>query len=432
VELPSPLVDRRRPGLGRISSVSALEGRAGWVLTAALAIYLAASTVGRALPIGGLSYWAVWLTLLVVASAAAAAAVRRLQPARPIVRPAEATAILALTAAIATDLTQFYQPLRDLGIYLKAGGHFLDGAPVYIQSALTARPEDLTNYPFLYPPVSLPFFAVLAVLPQPLVQAAWVAGSMAIGLAALRLMGLRGRWLGLAVLWPPFFEGIWVGNIAVAALALFAIGPWIGAGLVVGGVFKSYTGLASLWLLRERRIKALVGGVAVIAAACALALPLTGVDLWLDWIRALQLYQTSQRNVPALYGFGLPGYVPVWMFLGLAAAAIAAGLAVRGRDGLARLGTATIVASPSLWGHGMLVAVPSILSLRSQWLWLAIGFTSAPDGIGWWWAVVVIAASWLLPPMRRDLEAEASRRWPERLHPLGENRGPWPALDSRR
>ena len=44
---------------------------------------------------------------------------------------------MAVAAMILTDLTMTYQPLRDLGIYLKAGHHFLDGTQVY----LTARYE---------------------------------------------------------------------------------------------------------------------------------------------------------------------------------------------------------------------------------------------------------------------------------------------------
>jgi hypothetical protein len=121
-------------------------------------------------------------------------------------------------------------------------------------------------------------------------------------------------------------------------------------------------------------------------------------------------------------------FVPLPVFVALAVAALAAALRVSGRESLARLGTATIVASPSLWGHGLLVAVPSLLSLRAPWLWLAIGVTSAPDGLQWWWAVAVIAASWLVPGMRRaEATAGHSEEAAEPLHPLAPGEAPWGA-----
>ena len=406
-----------------------LDGRGGWLLVGLLGVYLLWNAQGRTVPLGpGIDYAPAWSVSVVVLLLAASVLAWRRRPARPWLRPVEAAAILAVVAMLLTDLTMTYQPLRDLGIYLKAGGHYLAGTAVYLQAPMTVRPADLTNYPFLYPPLTLPPFAILSQLPMPVAQAIWVSGSLALGLAALRVIGLPWRWAILAVAWPPLFQGLWVGNVAVPALALFALGPWLGEGLVAGAIFKSYTGLAALWLVRERRWRQLVAGAIVVVAIGLVTLPVTGLEPWRAWIEALRLYQTSQQNVPALYGFGLPKFVPFWVFVALAAAAVLAALRVSGRDSLARLGTATIVASPSLWGHGLLVAVPSLLSLRAPWLWLAIGITSAPDGLQWWWAIALIAASWIVPGMRRP---EAAAGGPEEegepLHPLAAGSRPWDA-----
>jgi len=429
-------MEQRRP-LDRLTQVS-VDGPGGWLLVAILGVYLLATTQGRSVPLGaGVGYWPAWGISVAVALVGTSLLARRFRPGRPWLRPVEAAAVLAVAAMILTDLTMAYQPLRDLGIYLKAGGHFLAGAPVYLQAAMTARPTDLTDYPFLYPPLTLPLFAVMAQLPTPIAQAIWEGGSLALGLAALRVFGLPWRWLVFAVAWPPLFQGLWVGNVSVPALALFALGPWLGEGLAVGAVFKLYTGLAALWLVRERRWRQLVIGAAIVVALALLALPITGVGSWGAWIEGLRVYQTSQQNVSALYGFGLPGFVPTWAFVALAAAALLAALLVSGRESLARLGTATIVASPSLWGHGLLVAVPSMLSLRAPWLWLAIGITSAPSGTQWWWAIALIAASWFAPGMRRATSTEEPRveggarlgggagEPDEPLHPLAAGAGPW-------
>jgi hypothetical protein len=126
-------------------------------------------------------------------------------------------------AALLTDLVQFNgQLLRDLGIYLRAGEHFSAGAPVYLTTVLTEAPVDKTTYPYLYPPPSLPIAAVLAALPRVLVQVAWLTGSGAVVLAGLRLLGLSWRWALAALLWPPLFQGLYVGNVAVPAFTLFA------------------------------------------------------------------------------------------------------------------------------------------------------------------------------------------------------------------
>ena len=42
-----------------------------------------------------------------------------------------------------------------------------------------------------------------------------------------------------------------------------------------------------------------------------------------------------------------------------------------------RLGIATVVVSPSLYAHGMLVAIPGLLALRPVWLWNALTILSA-------------------------------------------------------
>ena len=421
----SPLADRLR----RLSP----GDPGGWAIVGILGSYLLVVTRTWSVPIGpGVAYWTTWIVLVAAAVLVASLTSRRLRPAAPRLRPVEAAAIFALAAMVLTDLTMANQPLRDLGIYLKAGQHFLAGTPVYLQTAITERPADLSNYPFLYPPLTLPVFAVLSSLPVIVAQAFWVGCSLGLVLLGLRLIGLPPRWLVLIALWPPLFQGLWVGNVAVPALAFFALAPWLGAGLVAGAVFKSYTGILALWLVRERRWSQLASGLAAIAVLMLLTLPLVGVSAWQAWIEALWLYQASQQDLPVLYGFGLPGFVPVWAFLVLAVAAVLAALRATGREGLARLGTATIVASPSLFGHGLLIAVPSMLNLRALWLWLAIGITSAPDGRQWWWAIGLIAASWFVPGLRRPAAIAAgtvAEDADEPLHPLRTGLGPWPEAD---
>jgi hypothetical protein len=399
-----------------------LESLGGWLLVALLAVDVLNVTKGLGLHLPNqteVHYWIVWLVAVAGALLVASLLAARFRPAAPWLRPVEVMAILAITAMVLTDATMTVQPLRDLGLYLKAGQHYMAGSPVYLQSPLTELPVDLTDLPFLYPPFTLPFFGLLSTLPVLLVQAIWFYGSLGLGLLALRWLGLPGRWAVLAVAWPPLFEGLWVGNVAVPALVLFALGPWLGAGLVLGAAFKSYTGIAALWLVKERRWVEAGVGVGALLALAAVTLPLTGIDLWWKWLDGLRFYQSS-----ALYGFALPRYVPYAVYVALTVVAVVAALRARGRESLARLGTATIVVSPSLFSHGLLVAVPSLLGLRSPWLWLAIGFVSTPVGPQWLLAVGVVALSWVAPAMRHP--ASPVTRAAEPLHPLGAAGTVWP------
>ncbi len=127
-------------------------------------------------------------------------------------------------------------------------------------------------------------------------------------------------------------------------------------------------------------------------------------------IEGLRLYSASQPLLPEyLYGLGLPRYVPSPAFAGLAAGAVAWAWLGRGREGLARFGVATVVAAPSAFAHGFLVALPAFLGLRTAWLWVALGITSVAPGVAWWLAILVAVAASSLPGLRRE---DGGSPWP--------------------
>ncbi|MGZ8527784.1 MAG: glycosyltransferase family 87 protein [Candidatus Limnocylindrales bacterium] len=377
----------------------------GWLAVVGLIGYILIATYDWRLPDrNGTSFGPVWAGISLVGVALARVVRGRWEP---VVMLAVGTAV----ASLLTDLVQFNgQFLRDLGIYLRAGEHFAAGTPVYLSAILTEAPVDKTTYPFLYPPPTLPVLALLAALPRPLIEAGWLIGSAVVAVAGLRLVGLSSRWALAALLWPPFFQGLYVGNVAVPAFGLFAAAPWVGAGLVLAAAFKAYSGLAALWLVREQRFRPIGVGLVVLAGLSLATLPLVGVDAWRDWIEGLRLYAVSQPGLPALVAMGLGTYLPGP--LPLIAAVVAVGWAwlARGRAGLARFGIATVVASPSLFTHGFLVALPAFLGLRPVPLWIAIGITSVAPGLGWWLAVVLVVAASVSPSLQQS------------------SGGPWPAV----
>jgi hypothetical protein len=95
-------------------------------------------------------------------------------------------------------------------------------------------------------------------------------------------------------------------------------------------------------------------------------------------------------------------------FLGLA-------LLFRGRPGLAALGLVSIFASPSLWPHGFVFALPAVLMLESgAAVWMILG--AGAFGPNMW---LLFMAGWVAVLAARRLPAG-------RLHPLQGTDGPWP------
>ena len=373
--------------------------------------------LGRVRVFGGSPFVLVVLGSVSLVLGAAAGIRRRERPSA-----VEVLVLVTLAWFVLSDLVLFQSVgLRDLRLDLRAGWFFDHGEALYLQGPLSVPPRDPTMLPFLYPPFSLPIFGFLSTLPFNLVAAGWLATSVAAAVAALRLFGLAWGWALLLLLWPAFAEGLYVGNVAVPAVLLFALGPWLGGALVLNGLLKLQSGIPALWLIRERRWRAVLAGVGSLAAICLLTLPLVGIQRWVEWVHGLQYYEQSQSAIHGLYGFALPSMVPYPVYIGLTLLAIGAALARSGRQGLARFGVATVVGSPSLFTHGFLVALPAFLSLRSLWLWVVLAFTATVLGPGWWAAIVVVAVGWFVPALRREFAPN------EGWHPLGAVREPWVA-----
>jgi Glycosyltransferase family 87 len=390
--LPRPAVDR--------------SDAAGWLAAVGLIGYVLVVTRDWRVPDpNGLPFGPLWIVVAMTTLLALRRVRGRWDPTAVLAASTVAGALLTDATTLATQF------LRDLGIYLRAGDHFASGAPVYLSTVLTAAPTDRTLYPFVYPPPVLPVLDLVAALPRPPVELAWLVGSTCAALAGLRLLGLPWRWSVGALFWPPFFEGLFVGNVAVPAFALFAAAPGFGAGLVLVAGLKPYSGLAALWLVRARRWRAIALGTVVLVGLAIATLPLVGPEAWRAWADGLVFYARSQAGVPGLVRMGLEAWLPG--ILALVAAALAIGWAWLGRglDGLVRFGIATVVASPSLFGHGFLVALPAFLALRPVALWLALGITSVAPGAGWWLAIGLVLVASVAPALRRAGD------------------GPWPAAN---
>jgi Glycosyltransferase family 87 len=313
--------------------------------------------------------------------------------------------------------------LYDLKVYVAGGTHALAGQPVYLDHALGQLPASPEQDFFLYPPILIPVLEVAAKLPFRLVALAWTGLMLLSALGAFRLLGLRWSWAVLLLAFPPLVKGVESGNVANLTFLLFVAGYRWGPALVVNGIFKVQNVIPAAWLLRERRWRDVAVGVAIVAVTALVTLPFTGIGSWTAWISGLGYRQQSQVAVPSLYGDSLAAVVPLPLFIAISLAAVAAALVFAGRRGLAGLGLASIVASPSLWPHGFLMALPAVLAIESATaVWLVLGLV--PGTIAGLWLLVVAGAL-----------AVALARWPSpvRTDPadlLAGTRGPWLAEES--
>ncbi len=347
----------------------------------------------------------------------------RTSPARPDFALRRLTTLqLALVAEIAVawilyDALLWLPPshLYDLNVYLGASERWMNGGGAYMSTVLTVWPASARTDFFLYPPPLLPFFALLSQLPAAPVAAAWTAFQLACWYRAFRILGLAPSLSLLLLAFPPVMIGLESGNVAGLTFLLFVAAVRAGGALVVDGIFKVQSGIPVLWLLRERRWRGLLAGTAAVSAIVLVTLPLVGFDAWWAWWAGLGYRASSQALADALYGYSYAKSLPAPAYVAACAALTAVALAFRDRRGLAALGLASIFASPALWPHGYVFALPAVLMLESGTaVWLVLG--AGAFGSNMW---LLFGGGWLA--------VLAARRFPAgRFHPLAGTDGPWP------
>jgi hypothetical protein len=336
----------------------------------------------------------------------------------------EVLIVLAVAAMVEADVRMLaFGALRDLGLYLRAGHAFLDGSPVYTISSAADFGRDNTLLPFVYPPPTIPLFAALAAMPAAAAKAVWLAVCVGASVAGLRLLGVRWLWVPVLLAWPPFVQGIYVGNVVIPTFLFFVAAPLAGWLLALGPAFKIQLGVPGLWLVRERRWRDLAIALAVGAALILVTLPLVGADSWRQWFSQLADFSNLTGQERSLMGYSLQRWLgPVVMF-GLGAAAALIALTRRRGDSLAGLGVASLVASPTMYTHGAMMGLPALLRLRAPLLWFALAMTSTiVVQQGYWVGLGLGFAALIVPGLTHERSLDANH------HPLGELPRPWPSL----
>lgn len=300
----------------------------------------------------------------------------------------------------------------DIEIPLRAAERWLAGGLPYDPAAFDRRGVDL---PFLYPPFLLPVVAPLTWLPRILVHWAWVLACLGAALVAFRHLGLP-RWTWpVAVIWPPFFEAILGGNVQVVLFACFCLVFWpptaspraTGRPAIVDGLLTTVVGALKVsqfqpWLslLRHRPPAALLGAAVVVGLVVA-TLPLTGIDLWFDW-----LGQAGRAGDPEWLYVGEPVSVVFGRQVGLALTVLTgvAALLLPWRWAGVGVGLLVLLGAPSLHIYGWLFILPALLVIRREIaLFAAMLIATYQYGLIWMaWTLVAstVVASIRLPGLR--------------------------------
>ena len=338
-----------------------------------------------------------------------------------------ATSLVAV-AAVTTWLTfDFWHlpdgPLRDFHLYLEAGTTALAGGSPYLTAPITSI-TNRVGLPFVYPPFTIPLFELLASVPRLVSDLFWVGGSILAVVAAFWLLGVRGRWLIVLVAWPAVAQGIAVGNVASFTFFLYALGFKVGAAIVLSGIFKVQSMIPAIWLVAERRWRELIAGTVIIAVIAAMSLPVVGLHTWLAWPDGLRYFQESLTRFPVLESKSLARVVGPVLAIVVSVGALGFALLRRGRNALARYGLASVIASPTLYLHGLSPLLAGMLILGPELLWFTLGV--GPWKLGSWITMAVVGLA-LLRASGSDLRSpsDLSRERAD-LHPAGRFGQVWP------
>jgi hypothetical protein len=372
-------------------------------------------------------------SITATASAPVGAIREALRPGSPpnrLLRLALAVPVVLLTLYMATILAEIEDLGNDFAIPLAAADRWIAGERVYDPAAFGRITGP--DMPYLYPPMVLPPFALLSVLPREVVL--WLGRVICLVSALFVCHRLRvpGWWWPFVLLARPFSEAILAANVQVVLAALFVAlffrrgegradaapihsdpadpsRPAVPIGLLAIAVPAiKPTQVQGFAYVAFRRPAAALAGLAAVAAYAVATLPLTGIDLWFEWFAYLGLARAN--GGPA--GLAPVTYVGPAVALALTAASILAVAFVPRREAGTWVGVLSVVGALSLHAHGFLYLFPAWLLIRREVALVAAWFAASLWDRGVWTAALIVIVAFVL-----------SHRWPALREPVAARPG---------
>ncbi len=330
---------------------------------------------------------------------------------------------LAFSLIIFRQLMLIHGVGIDLEIPLRATQRWVDGGQPYLAASFHAPPGP--DLPFLYPPFVLPFLAPLLWLPRAFVLLGWVV-VCALGSAwGMRRLGIPWAWTIVVMTWPPFAEGIIGGNVQVLLFAVFmalfyarvpgrgvlagdalpihrdpttAGTPALREGLLATTVAALKVSQLHAWLyLFMRRPSAALLGVVVLGAVVLATVPLTGIDIWFDWLAQVRRAADPSWRIG---GLALEKLLPQAVAFGITIASLVALWFVPRERAGSWVGVLAVVGAMSLHIYGILFMLGAWLLVRREIGLLGAMLVAWFTVPGVWAGIFLVAAAWALGATR--------------------------------
>jgi hypothetical protein len=293
-----------------------------------------------------------------------------------------------------------------------------------------AFPQFDQLHAFVYPPLSAFVFVPFTLLPLHAAEVAFGVICIALGPAALWVLGVEDlRVYSVALIWTPAVFN-WVAGNETALLVLLLALLWrhrdrpVAAGALVALMFsiKLMMWPLALWLLGTRRWRASAWGLATCVAVNAACWGIVGAHAVGPFLHRSSLdvtaywragYSVAATLAPLGVAHTTGSFVTLLLSILLGAAALYTGW-LRGDEGRSLTLTVllVLVASPIVWMHyPMLLLVPlAIERPRFTWLWtlpIAMWLCPYPASGLWWrlfvWVLTGIIAAALLQGRRATI-----------------------------
>ncbi len=228
-------------------------------------------------------------------------------------RPPITVSVLVLTASLSwlalVAMTLGPLPLFDLNAAMHGGLDWVRGVDPYIKALNDPGTLVTSGSGFVYPPSTLPVFALMAYVGDVAVKAWQVAGLVALGWLVCDASIPRSarRLAALAIVAAFFYPA--VTNLVIGQPGLITMGAaWLsiclldrrsdriaGAALAVASFAKLFPLLELLLFAFRRRIRGVIAAIAVMSVFVLLPMPFTE-SLWPEYITGVLLQKGAVAN----------------------------------------------------------------------------------------------------------------------------------------
>jgi glycosyl transferase family 87 len=235
----------------------------------------------------------------------------------------------------------------DVHAYWLAGG----SDHPYAGTIASGFDDSVNLYKYRYPPPLAQVFAILHLLPFPIVAGLWIGMLYAIVLV------LSGKWAPLVLLFPPTLAELYLGNVNLLIALAIVLGFRRPAAWAVVLLTKMTPGIGVLWFAFRREWRSLALALGVTAAVAAVSFALAP-QLWREFLDAMTVQAGAAIEVP-------PAAIQISLPIRLVVAVVVLAYAAR-TDRHWLVPVAATIAAPALWWNVFVILVACVPLLEGR------------------------------------------------------------------